>query len=329
MKRLIKKTVLASGALRLASHYQPPGTAILMFHSVLQDPEQYADILGGIAHSENEFRAQMELVARDFQPVGLETLVKCLNDGEPLHKRSVVITFDDGYRDNYEVAMPILNQLGIPATFYITVDCIEKKKLPWPSRLRFAVRNTKLAAWTDSGANTWKLDSPCVREQVFATVCNECCQLAGQAQEDFVMRVEQDFGAILPATFSSLMMDYDQVRGLLRHGHIVGSHTMTHPNMAYVGERDARLEFAGSKEHLERELRSPVQHFAYPCPALSPHWNEQTVELSRELRYCSAVTTDVALTRRGDNPLCLRRMRPTKTAEGLRWNLERAFAAPV
>jgi peptidoglycan/xylan/chitin deacetylase (PgdA/CDA1 family) len=121
------------------------------------------------------------------------------------------------------------------------------------------------------------------------------------------------------------MMSYDQLRELTRHGHIVGSHTMTHPNMAYLQEDDAQRELADSKQRLEAQL-GVIKHFSYPCPALSPHWSERTVEQSRTLGYETGVTTNSGLTRRGDNPLCLKRLRPTKTVEGLRWNLESAFA---
>jgi peptidoglycan/xylan/chitin deacetylase (PgdA/CDA1 family) len=116
------------------------------------------------------------------------------------------------------------------------------------------------------------------------------------------------------------------LRELAGHGHIVGSHTMTHPNMAQLKEDDAYRELAESKQRLESQLGAAVQHFSYPCPALSPHWTERTVEQSRVLGYNTAVTTNSGLTRHGDNLLCLKRIRPTKTVEGLRWNLESAFA---
>jgi len=326
MRDLAKKAILASGALRLAGDLHSPAAAILMYHSVLPDPAAQADSLGGIIHSEVDFRSQMELLAREFHPIGLEELVKRFRAGEDLPKRSVVVTFDDGYADNYEIAMPILDRLSIPAVFYATVDCVENKKLPWPSRLRFAFRKTKLTRWNDPLSKSWSLSEPLHREEAYLAACDACCQLSGAAQEEFVRRVEQELKTILPVESGALMMTYHQLRGLTLHGHIVGSHTMTHPNMAHVTREEAYRELAESKHQLELQLGMPINHFSYPCPALSPHWSEQTVEQSRALGYQTAVTTISGLTRREDDLLCLKRLRPTKTLPGLRWNLESAFA---
>jgi peptidoglycan/xylan/chitin deacetylase (PgdA/CDA1 family) len=330
MRDWTKKTILASGALRFAGNLQGRSAAILMYHSVLADPSQQADSLGGIVHSESAFRAQMELLARDYHPISLDQTVKHLLNGEDFPKRSVVITFDDGYADNYEVALPILDQFAVPATFYVTVDCVENKRLPWPSRLRFAFRRTKQTSWTDSkadsNAKSWNLSSPPNREEAFLAACDAGCQLSGAAQEEFIRRIEHELQASLPVESGSLMMSYDQLRELAGHGHIVGSHTMTHPNMAQLKADDAQRELAESKQRLESSLGAPIKHFSYPCPALSPHWSEWTVEQSRAVGYDTAVTTNSGLTRRGDELLCLKRLHPTKTVEGLRWNLESAFA---
>jgi peptidoglycan/xylan/chitin deacetylase (PgdA/CDA1 family) len=331
MRDWTKKTILASKALRFAGNFRSPGAAILMYHSVLPDPSQQSDSLGGIVHSEVAFRAQMEMLARDYRPLSLDDALKNLRNGGNFPRRSVVVTFDDGYADNREVAMPILNQVGVPATFYVTVDCIENWRPPWPSRLRFAFRKTSAALWADPQAKSstrklWTLSSPDSREAAFLAACDSCCQLSGAVQEEFILRVEQELKACLSDQQSSVMMTYDQLGELTRHGHIVGSHTMTHPNMAYLKEEDAQRELADSKQRLESQLGAPIKHFSYPCPALSPHWSEATVEQSRALGYETGVTTNSGLTGRGDNPLCLKRLHPTKTVEGLRWNLESAFA---
>ena len=324
MKDLVKRAILAGGVLRLIS--SGASAAILMYHSVMPDPAVHSDSLGGIVHSESEFRAQMELLSRDYHPLGLDDVVDSLRNGKDLPSRSVVVTFDDGYADNSEVAMPILNQFGIPATFYVTVDCVEQRKLPWPSRLRYAFRRTEVPIWTDSRAKSWPLENPDSRERAYLASCDDCCQLSGNPQEHFTGGIERQLQTSVPADLSLLMMNYDEIRSLAHHGHTVGSHTMTHPNMAYVTERDAEVELTESKRRLERELNTPVRHFSYPCPALTPHWSQRTLTQTRAVGYESAVTTNGGVTRRGDDPLSLKRIRPTKTAAGLRWNLECAFA---
>jgi peptidoglycan/xylan/chitin deacetylase (PgdA/CDA1 family) len=326
MKDWAKKTLLRSGALRLAASLRENAAAILMYHSVLPDPSLHAPFLGGTAHSEREFRGQMELLARDFHPVSLDQALKLARDGVDLPPRSVLITFDDGYADNYEVALPILKHTGVPATFYVTVDCIDRQRFPWPSRLRFAFRTTKKSAWTDSQGKTQALNEPAQNEQGFMAACGVCCQLNPPDQEAFVGRIEQELEVRELTQSRCPMMTYDQLRALARGGHIVGSHTMTHPNMAYLKEDEARLELTESKRRLEFQLNTPIKHFSYPCPALSPHWNSRTREQSHAAGYESAVTTTRGLTRRNDDPLCLKRLLPTKTVQGLRWNLESAFA---
>lgn len=328
MKQLIKTAIAASGILRVFS--SGASTAVLMYHSVMDDPAQHVDSLGGIIHSRSEFSAQMELLARHYHPISLDEIVGKLKSGERLPTRSVVVTFDDGYSDNYEVAMPILNKIGIPATFYVTIDCVENRKLPWPSRLRFAFRRTtKLTNWTDFHGKPWALSSPQAREKAFLFACDGCCQLSGTAQEQFVVQTENELEARVPNELGSLMMSYEQASDLVRNGHIVGSHTLTHPNMAQINEQDAQTELGESKRRLEAALQIPVPHFSYPCPALTPHWSEKTVSQTREIGYSSAVTTNGGVVRAGDDPLSLKRIRPTKTAAGLRWNLECAFAGRV
>jgi peptidoglycan/xylan/chitin deacetylase (PgdA/CDA1 family) len=326
MKDLVKSTLVSSSLLRLAASMRGPSAAILMYHSVLPDPSRWVDTWGEIAHSESVFRAQMELLAREFRPISLDEAMKHIRSGTNLPRRSVVVTFDDGYADNYEVAMPVLNQAGVPATFYVTVDCVENKRLPWPSRLRFAFRNTGLSAWSDSQGKNWPLNLPEEREVAFLSSCDLCCQLSGTLQEDFVVRIERELEGKIPCQQNSPMLTYEQMRALQRHRHIIGSHTMTHPNMAYLKADDAVRELMESKQRLELNLETPIQHFSYPCPALSPHWSAQTAEQTQLAGYETAVTTDNGLTHSGDNPFCLKRLRPTKTVAGLRWNLESAFA---
>jgi peptidoglycan/xylan/chitin deacetylase (PgdA/CDA1 family) len=325
-KKPVKQALLASGVLRLVGRLRGKGAAILMYHSVLNDPLSVANSLGGMIHTCEVFEGQMELVARDFHPVSIDQVARFVRGEQDLPERPVVITFDDGYSDNYEVAMPILDRVGVPATFYVTVDCVENRRLPWPSRLRFSFRTTSKQSWTDGAGKTWSLASEQERDLPYLAVCDCAAQMAGPAQERLVRQIESELDAKLPGDSGQLMMTWDQLRGLVQHGHIVGSHTVTHPNLAHLSTDDARWELVESKQRIEAQMNAKVAHFSYPCPALFPNWTVQTAEESRQAGYETAVTTSRGLARKNDNPLALKRVRPTKTVDGLRWNLETAFA---
>lgn len=329
IKQQLKRALLSSGLLRLAGRLHGKGAAILMYHAVLEEPASVADSLGRMIHQRAVFEAQMELLAREFHPVSLDQVGRFVRGEQDLPERAVVVTFDDGYLDNFEMAMPILNRAGVPAAFYVTVDCVEHRRLPWPSRLRFCFRKTAKKDWKDGAGEIWVLGSECEREVAYLTACERVAALAGAEQERIVSQIETDLAMKLPADAGDLMMTWEQVRGLAQHGHIVGSHTMTHPNLAHVGIEDARRELIESKQRMEAQISAKVVHFSYPCPALFPNWTEETTKEAQRAGYETAVTTSSGLARRNDNPLTLKRVRPSKTVEGLRWNLETAFAGRV
>lgn len=326
IKHRLKQALLASGILRFAAQLHGRGAAILMYHSVLDDPAEVADSLGGMIHPRTIFEGQMELIAREFDPVTLDQVARFVRGEQELPARPVVVTFDDGYVDNFEMALPILDRAGVPAAYYVTVECVENRRLPWPSRLRFSFRRTSKKNWTDDAGRVWNFTSENERGLAYLAACDRIARLAGPAQERVVSQMESGLDTRLPVESGKLMMTWEQVSGLVQRGHIVGSHTMTHPNLAYVSLEDARRELVESKQRMEAHINAPVTHFSYPCPALSPNWTEQTAEESRHAGYESAVTTSSGLARRNDNPLALKRVRPSKTVDGLRWNLETAFA---
>jgi len=178
MRELVKKALLGSRLLRLAADRR--GVAILMYHSVMEDPRSQDVFLGGITHPESVFRGQMELLAKQYHSVSLDEVGRFLRGDGALPDRAVAVTFDDGYADNYEIAAPILNRTGVPATFYVTVESVEQRRLPWPARLRFAFRTTKRTSWMHSSGKAWPLSCPRERESAYLFSCGECASTVVQ-----------------------------------------------------------------------------------------------------------------------------------------------------
>jgi len=326
IKTFAKNILIRAGILRLFASQPRSGVGILMYHSVMENPGDVIDSIGNIVHSARVFEAQMQTIARDFQPVSLEEAGRYVKEETEFTKRPVVVTFDDGYSDNYEVAMPILNRCGVPAAFYITVDCVERQTLPWPSRLRFAFRTTKKKTWVGEDGTSWSLAAPEERDRAYLSACDRYCKLSGANLESKIQKAEFDLDAKVPADSGRLMMDWEQVKGLAKNGHIVGSHTMTHPNLAFLEIEEMRQELNESKHQMESRVGTAIHHISYPCPALFPNWTQQTTEESQRAGYKTAVTTTNGLAHKRDNPFELKRLGPTKTLDGLRWNLEKAFA---
>lgn len=147
----------------------------------------------------------------------------------------------------------------------------------------------------------------------------------GKAQEEFVSQIERSLDVRPLDPGDGVMMTWDMARALRRDGHIIGAHTRSHPNLAYVSENEALLEIAGSKQSIEEALYEPIEHFSYPHPALGPEWNGKTLEITRQTGFKSAVLTRTGRVLQGDDPFTLNRIPAASDLDQWLWNLERTL----
>jgi len=319
-----KRLLLGCGALRLANHFKSPGVVILAYHSVQDRPELYANSIG-VTHATSVFESQMELIGCEYNPVELEKVLGFLRGERGLPRNAIAVTFDDGYRDNFEIVDPILRRFGIPASFYLIAGLIGTSEAPWFCRLRHAFAITGKDQWSDPvRGHRWNLSDPRSRSDALQTTFDIGSSMSADTCRATVRSIEQSLD-VAPLE-KDFMMTWDQVRKLEHSGHVVGSHTLTHPNVAHIlDENIVRAEFVESKLHIEKELGVPVRHFSYPHPALNPQWTDQTVALSEAAGYESAVTTAPGPVRAGDDPLLLHRMMAPRQKDQFQWNLQRSF----
>jgi peptidoglycan/xylan/chitin deacetylase (PgdA/CDA1 family) len=327
VKHVAKKVFVASGVLRFAHRLAAPAAVVLRFHSIQDRPEEYANTIGrGPVHATSIFQRHMELIARRFNAISMDDVALFLRGEKSLPPRAVAVTFDDGYKDNFRIAAPILNHLGIPGTFYVLVDSVDRSKAPWYCLLRHAFMTSRMPNWRDPVTGTiYELTDYQGREPIFLSVAGICSKSSAREREELVQDAMRYLDPQAFPNESDLMMTWDDARTLLRSGHIVGSHTMTHPNLAQVAPVEARSELTDSKRKLEKELGELVKHFSYPHPALNPHWNETTLKLTEELGYATAATTSSDAVRADARPLAIPRTYvPRKESEFL-WHIERTL----
>jgi peptidoglycan/xylan/chitin deacetylase (PgdA/CDA1 family) len=325
LKRIIKRSVVTSGVLRIAKNFVDPSITVLRYHSIQEDQKQNDALINtSIVHSLSLFAKQMEIVASRYTPVSMDEILSLLEHGKSFPENAVAVTFDDGFTDNFSVAGPVLRRFSIPATFYITVNSIVSRDLPWFCRIRHAFETTRKKSFFDATDGVARsMVSSEGSYAVFRVVANRCAALSRTKLADYVKVIENELEVVSPIV-PDLMMNWEQIKSLHNDGHIIGSHTMTHPNVAHIEPDEQEWELNESKRILESELGVDCNHFSYPHPTLTPHWTDRTIIETKRAGYKMATTTTYGMVRKGDDPLAIKRVAVSKDMDEFLFNL--AFA---
>lgn len=258
--------------------------SILIYHRVLPrfDPLFPTEL------DADRFEAQMRLVATGFRFLPLGEAVAALRKGT-LPARTACITFDDGYADNAEIALPILRRLGIPATFFVATGFLNGGRM-WNDTVIEAIRTAPgaLLDLQGMGLGVHDLGSVSQRQSAIPALLGQLKYLPLDERLAMVERVRSAAGGVLP---ENLMMTDAQVRELHAAGMEIGGHTVNHPILARLDEAQARKEIADGRATLESIIRAPVTLFAYPNGKPDQDYQAAHVRIARELNFSAAVST--------------------------------------
>ncbi|HQR11690.1 MAG TPA: polysaccharide deacetylase family protein [Casimicrobiaceae bacterium] len=273
---------------KLAGLASPAGQrarlSILIYHRVLPETDTFNqwDVTAG------EFDLQMDLLARHFSPLPLTEAVERLAKGS-LPGRPVCVTFDDGYADNAEVALPILARHKVPATFFVATTYLNGGRM-WNDTVGESIRvlaapTLDLTHW---GLGTFALDSDEARRRAIATILPALKYLPFTEREARAAQLRELAGV---DARSNLMMREDQVRTLHGAGMEIGAHTITHPILLNTAPDLARREIVESGKRLAEIVRQPVRLFAYPNGKPGVDYGPDHVRMVRDAGYLAAVST--------------------------------------
>ncbi|MAT52321.1 MAG: hypothetical protein CMK32_14180 [Porticoccaceae bacterium] len=279
-----------------------PVLSILIYHQVLEKP----DYLRPGEPTVRQFDWQMQLLKTYFTPLSLTQAVQLL-DEQRLPSNAVCVTFDDGYADNYTLALPILKKWAIPATVFVASGYLNGGRM-WNDTLIEAIRSTQSGQWDGGfiGLGPLDLSTAAARKQTLNTLITLIKHLPGHERQAATGHIAS-ISDVLP---DDLMMTDEQLKALCAQGVEVGAHTVTHPVLTTVSLETARDEIMASKTRLESITGSPVTHFAYPNGHYGDDYNESHVSLVRKLGFSSAVTTDWGVSSRATDRFQLARFTP-------------------
>jgi peptidoglycan/xylan/chitin deacetylase (PgdA/CDA1 family) len=256
------------------------GVVVLNHHRVgdWSDPVWDRGLWSGSAEALAE---EFALLARDCDVVAPAEIPEAVRAGRG---RRVAITFDDGYRDNHDVALPALRAAGLEAAFFITTGLLDAPRVPWWDELAWIVRRS-----TEPGVPAFPpLTEPLAwagdddREAHVQRLAGVVRPLAAAARERFLDELGAAAGTgRCGEDWTERWMTWDMVRALRDAGMEIGAHTITHAQLSTLDEPGQRREIEGSLARLTEELGARPQLFSYPFGGPDAH-DARTCAVLRE-----------------------------------------------
>lgn len=293
--------------------------AILRYHAVCDPNAGYAD--PGICISPRAFERHVEYLAGHYRVLSLPDAVATLKRGATLPFNALAITFDDGYADNLDAART-LARLGLAATFYITAGCLAGGSPFWPSELRQLIKAIPGPSFDLTAMEkrfSLQVSTPAERLAAVAKVTKVFKANRIAVREALREELRQLAGI---STIPSPMLTWDDLREMHRVGMVIGSHTMTHPNLPNAGMEDARREIIESKARLEEAIGAPVTMFSYPNGGAERYMTPAIARLVREAGFEAATTSRNAFAGPNSDLFALERVQVAERLDDLIFALE-------
>jgi peptidoglycan/xylan/chitin deacetylase (PgdA/CDA1 family) len=244
-----------------------PVLASLCYHSVGETTGTYKFDPATIDVGAAQFREHLEMLARHCTVIGIDECCDAI-EGQRLPPNAVLITFDDGYRSCVDIALPLLQEFGFRATFFIATDYVNDRRLYWWDRIHYLVNETQRGVLSLRYPKRMRIDVSEPQEaagQLLRLIKDEYGMDLHRFLDDLTEASGVPWGPDVEArVVDELIMTWDDVRRLRAAGMDIGSHTRSHRVLQTLGPGQLAEELAGSKRIIERELGEPVRSIAYP-----------------------------------------------------------------
>ncbi len=283
---------------------------VLAYHGVISD--DYADhpLRSSSMVTVTEFRRHLMEIVRLFNPISMDDFRAWFRGGRELPRKPVLVTFDDGYANNLVHAAPLLKQMGVPATFFVSTGYIGDNRLLWPTEVfcrsyYWPGRRMPLPR----GEEIVVPESHSARLAFAAALERKCKQLSAAACTKYLARLRAECALALDEAARELFgfLDWDGVRELRKSGFDVGSHTVEHVIVSRVDHAQLAHELRASKAVIENEIGCDCPCFAYPdgkTDDITPAAMQAAADAGYDLAFC--VMDGVC--RRSANPMVLDRI---------------------
>lgn len=272
----------------LASVRRSPGVLVINHHRIGCAESERFD-RGLFSATAEQFDQQLSYLQRHYHVVSLPELQDFIAHPKKLRNFHVMLTFDDGYRDNHDIAFPLLRARSIPATFFLPTFLVGSAYLPWWDVIAYLVRSSQRTTLQLSYPVAAEISLPQVgnRERAIQQVLRIYKGQKEVSEAKFLSGLSNAAEVAMPAQNERRFLNWQEARAMLAGGMAIGSHTHSHTILSQLSFEQQRDELARSKHELEAELATKIDALAYPVGSRAA-FNEQTVRALRETGYTIA-----------------------------------------
>jgi peptidoglycan/xylan/chitin deacetylase (PgdA/CDA1 family) len=240
-----------------------PVLLVLNYHRI-GNPNDCPYDSGVFSATVDELDQQVRFLKRQFTVVSLDEAIEIL-DNPGFRHPAVLLTFDDGYRDSYQAAFPVLSAHRTQAAFFLPTSFIGTNRVALWDAVAFIVKHTRKKTVRLASAPLREFDLASEGpEEVAAQLLQFYKRTPGADAERFLSMLEEACDFPRPDNGERLFMNWEEAASMLRGGMAIGSHTHTHPVLSQLEEGDLALELKLSKITLEERLGVKTDALAYP-----------------------------------------------------------------
>lgn len=285
--------------------------AIYLFHGVITR-QRYSIRNYTRKHlPQDEFVLMMRDLRNCGSAVSMPEIVEMTEKKKTPPPRAFAITFDDGFRNNYEIAAPILSELGIPATFYVTTGFVDQNKASWTDMIEYAIENKDSFKFQSSFPD---FNGTYATRKEKQTLLNRMRQVVKGHSEMDPYELAHEFWA--QAGIQSMerdpeldeKMNWNEVRELNQNPLFsIGGHGHTHRILEHLEPNELEREIKTSLDLLRENLGEDIRHYSYP-EGLAHCYSDRVIKVLKEKGILCALTAEPGRNRIGDDLFCLKRV---------------------
>jgi peptidoglycan/xylan/chitin deacetylase (PgdA/CDA1 family) len=288
-KEIFARVAARTGATRLIEMIPGRPSLIVLNYHRIGEAEKTPYDSGTFSCSTAEFDWQVGYLKRRFPIVNLEAAVDIVHGRTAPSRTSILLTFDDGYRDNFEQAFPVLRAHGVSATFFLPTAFVGTGLLPWWDVIAFIVKNSTEGSIALAYPESAKFDlTQPHRERSIMSILGLFKTPRVTDTERFIRELEAACGFKRPTSSAErCFLNWDEAREMQGSGMRFGSHTHTHEILSKQPYALQLKELMTSRRILEGELGRAIDTLAYPV-GQPDTFNDKTFQALSEAQYSTA-----------------------------------------